>query len=405
MPDLAGLRGGVANASLHPESLLNLPLVRQAFGDQAFRFVARSVDSSWSYERGIPVSLGGFNPFESAFYYGQSSRFAAWLSNPYGSARDFNENDLLVREVLFMVHDYLHAWAYSVIEELRPSCQVFHGAITGRTLEDYVFCHLLTEAVATVGLDYWFLCNRHLDELCPIGSNIRTLTVDYHDSRLPEYRRFFPDLEIQQPEFFRTLATFYCTGEFPGFDVSDLKQSPQLLRWLRHELSYGETQRKLARSWLAYLAAEPLALTEADLAAPIEVDTEARSRLIDDVGERLWAKVKDVDAAASSNIKPPSSPPDRRSPSDRPPDFRFVNLARVPQERWPSMQLLGDDHFKFFVYQFLGQLPFSAVPASKRKHLPLLLQQRNVSLVLDLLGDLPLRAALPDEPRDLMIAN
>jgi hypothetical protein len=405
MSDLAALRGGVANASLHPESLLSIPLVRQAFGDQAFRFVERGLDASWSYERGIPVSLGGFNPFESAFYYSQSSRFAAWLSSPYGSAREFNENDLLVREVLFMVHDYLHAWAYSVIDELYPSCQVFHGAITAQTLEDYAFYHLVTEAVATVGLDYWFLCNCRLDELCPIGTNFRTLTVDYHDSQLPEYRRFSSDLQIQQPEFFRTLATFYCTGEFPGFDVSDIKRSPQLLRWLRHELSYGATQRKLARSWLAYLAAEPLALTEAALVAPLEVDTKARSRLIHDVGERLWAKVKGVDTAACSNIKPPPSPPDRRSPSDRPPDFRFVNLARVPRDDWPSLQLLGDDNFKFFVYQFLGQLPFTAVPASKRKHLPLLLQQRNVSLVLDLLGDLPLRAALPDEPRDLMVAN
>lgn len=405
MSNLAELRSRVANASLHPESLLNIPLVRQAFGDQAFRFVARSVDASWTYERGIPISLGGFNPFESAYYYGQSSRFAAWLSNPYGSAREFNENDLLLREVLFMVHDYLHAWAYSVIDELVPSYQVFHGPITAHTLETYAFCHLVTEAAATVGLDYWFLSNCNLDDLCPIGSNLKTLTVDYHESRLPEYRRFFSDLQIQQPEFFRTLATFYCTGEFPGFDVSDLKRSPQLLKWLRHELSYGVTQRKLARSWLAYLSPEPLALTEESLAAPLEIDTEARSRLIDDVGDRLWAKVKDVAATASSNIRPPSSRPDRRSPSDRPPDFRFVNLACVPQDRWPSMQLLGDDNFKFFMYQFLGQLAFSAVPTSKRKHLPLLLQQRNVSLVLDLLGDLPRRSALPDEPRDLMVAN
>lgn len=402
MPDLAALRRGAARASLHPESLLKLPLVRQAFGDQGFRFVARSVDAHWSYERAIPVALGGFNPFESAFYYSQSSRFAAWLANPYGSARDFNENDLLVREVLFMVHDYLHAWAYSVIEELHPEYQVFHGAITARTLEDYVFYHLVTEAVATVGLDYWFLCHRDLDELCPIGSSIRTLTVDYHDAQLPEYRRFFPELEVQEPGFFGTLATFYCTGEFPGFDVSDLRRSPRLLRWLRHELSYGETQRKLARGWLAYLAAEPITLSEAELVAPIEIDTEARSQLVDEVGRRLWAKVKDADG---SNIQPLATPPARRSPSDRPPDFRFVNLACLPQERWPSAQRLGDEQFKFFVYQLLGQRPLAAVPADKLKRLPSLLQQRDVSLVLDLLGDLPSCTALADEPRDLMVAN
>jgi len=405
MSGLADLRDGVANASLHPESLLNIPLVRQAFGDQAFRFVARSVDASWSYERGVPIALGGFNPFESAFYYSQSSRFAAWLADPYGSARDFNENDLLIREVLFMVHDYLHAWAYSVIDELYPQYQVYRGAITARTLEDYAFCHLMTEAVATVGLDYWFLCNHNLEQLCPIGTNIKSLTVSYHDSRLPEYRRFFPELEIQQPEFFRTLATFYCTGEFPGFDASDLQRSPQLLSWLRHELTYGVTQRKLARGWLAHLAAEPVVLTGDALEAPLELDGETRTRMIEDLCQRLWTKVKDPAAAASSNIRLPSLPPDRRAPSDRPPDFRFVNLARVPQDRWSSVQAAGGDSFRYFVYQFLGQLPYSAVAESKRNHLPLLVQQRNVALVLDLLGDLPRREALPDEPYDLMIAN
>jgi hypothetical protein len=402
MTDLVQLRESVRRVSIHPESLLNILLVRQAFEDPAFRFVPRNTDASWSYEGTIPISLGGFNPFELAFYYGHTSRFAAWLSAPYGSARELNENDQLLREVLFMVHDYLHAWAYSVIDELCPSLRVFHGAIDAQNLDDYVFCHLLTEAVATTGLDYWFLCACDLNAICPIGTNMRSLTVDYHQSRLPEYHRFSPDLEVQTPAFLRAITEFYCSGVFPGFDVDDLRRSPQLLRWLRHELNYGAIQRDLSRSWLAYMAGAPLATAASDVA--IDIDTPARVRLIDGMAERLWAKVKHGDASSSA-IKPPATPPRRTAPVDQPPDFRFVNLARVPIERWSSMQPATEVNFNYFVYQYLGQLSRSTVPDGKLKHLRLVLQQRDMSLLLDLFDGLRLHSAFDDEPRDLMIAN
>ncbi|MEO7730616.1 MAG: hypothetical protein ABIY55_06550 [Kofleriaceae bacterium] len=388
--------------SIHPESLLNIPLVRQAFEDLAFRFVPRNTDASWSYEGTVPISLGGFNPFELSFYYGHTSRFAAWLSDPFGSARELNENDQLLREVLFMVHDYLHAWAYTVIDELCPSLRVFHGAIDAQSFDDYVFCHLLTEAVATTGLDYWFLCTCDLNAICPIGTNMKSLTVDYHQSRLPEYHRFSPDLEVQTPAFFRALTAFYCSGEFPGFDVDDIRRSPQLLRWLRHELSYGAIQRDLSRDWLAYIAGAPLATAPSDVG--IDIDTPVRARLIDGMAERLWAKVKHGDASNSA-IRPPATPPRRTAPVDQPPDFRFVNLARVPIEQWSSMQPATEKNFNYFVYQYLGQLSRSTVPDGKLKHLRVVLQQRDVSLLLDLFDGLRPHSAFDDEPRDLMIAN
>ncbi|HEX3760937.1 MAG TPA: hypothetical protein VHW23_19710 [Kofleriaceae bacterium] len=363
----------------------------------------RSLDVSWTYEGEIPISVSGFNPFESAFYYGDSSRFAAWLTDPLGSAREFNENDLLLKEVLFMVHDYLHAWAYSVIDEIAPSRRVLHGPITADTLEDYVFCHLVTETAATVGLDYWCLAQRDLNELCPIGTNIKTLTVEYYDALLPEYRRFCPELDVQTPEFFRALAVFYCTGDFPGFDADDLRRSPQLLRWLRHELAYGVTQRSLVRGWLAYMADAPLAVAEPDLNAPIDLDLEGRMQLIDEVGHRLWAKVKNPSAASASAIRPSAVPTTRRARPDKQPDFRFVNVARVPPDRWESLQPATGDNFKYFFYQFLTQFPLASVPARKRKHLPHVYRHGDVELLLDLLDGQPRREAFPDEPRDLLV--
>jgi len=89
-----------------------------------------------------------------------------------------------------------------VIEELHPSYQVFHGAITARTLENYVFCHLVTEAVATVGLDYGFLGNRRLDERSrSAATSERCLSIV--TTRCFPSIGGFPDLQIQQPEFVR----------------------------------------------------------------------------------------------------------------------------------------------------------------------------------------------------------
>lgn len=404
MADLAEFRRSAAQAALDPESLLNIPFIRQVFCDLSFRFVERSTDVNWTYNRNLPIALTGFNPFEFTFFYGQDSCFAAWLGNPFGSARELNDNDLLVKEVLFMGHDYLHAWSYSAIDRLFPSLRLLHGAITAETFEDYVFCHLVTESAATVGLDYWFLCQHSVNEFCPIGSNMGALTVGYREARLPEYRRFCPDLEVQTPDFFHTIANFYCTGEFPGFDADDLRRSPQLLSWLRHELSYGETQRKLTRRWLAYLAAEPIALDEQALAAPIATDTPLRRQIIEELAPLLWAKVKNE--GPRLDLERPATPPARHAPLDRPPDFRYVNLGRIPEPEWTrSTQPLSDENFKFFLYQFLGQIPRSSFPERLLKHIPLLLQQRDVLLAQDLLRDLPRRAPLVDEPRDLMIPN
>ena len=400
--DLTELRRGAGRATLDRESLLQIPLVRRAFCDLSFRFQPRHSDVRWSYEGHVPIALTGFNPFELTFYYGQDSRFAAWLSDPFGSAREFNDSDLLVKEVLFMTHDYLHAWTYSVIDRMFPALRVLHGAITADTFEDYVFCHLLSETVATIGLDYWSLCVRGVNAMCAIGSNVGPLTVSYREALLPEYRRFCPDLEVQTPAFFRTLATFYCTGEFPGFDADDLRRSPQLLSWLRHELSYGETQRALTRRWLAYLADVPIELTESELGAPLAIHSELRQRLVDEVGQALWAVVKQD---AATGLERPAVPAARHAALHKPPDFRFINLARIPEPQWAPLRPDSEEHFKFFLHQLLAQHELTAVPERLLKHIPVLLRQRDAALALDLLRDIPRRSPLAGEPRDLMIPN
>src|SRR5207237_1319288 len=81
------------------------------------------------------------------------SPLAEWLDDPAQGVRELNQDDALLTEVLFAVHDYLHVWAYHLVRDAVPDLGFGRPPASEAELEDHVFCHLLTEAVATVGLD------------------------------------------------------------------------------------------------------------------------------------------------------------------------------------------------------------------------------------------------------------
>lgn len=274
--------------TLHAESLLRIPLVRAAFGHATLAPRPRAVDARWVYERILPRVLSGFVPLAPVVFYGRRSRTATWLARPGASARDGNEGDHLAQEVLFCVHDHLHAWALSAMADLAPPIDV--GPHLGpRDLDTLAFLHLATEAAATVGLDYWYLSTVDIDEVCPIGTLKAPLTTAYHERHLAEYRRFRPDLEVQTPDFFVELARFYCEGAFEGFGGDDLARSPRLARWLRHEVLYGEGQRFYVREWLAFLTGTSSGAAR----RPVPCRAAWQTKLLRTLGDRLWAYVKE----------------------------------------------------------------------------------------------------------------
>src|SRR5262249_57505002 len=130
---------------------------------------------------------------------------------------------------------------------------------------------------------------------------------------------------------------------------------------------------------------------------------------VKDLRYLLWRKVKgggdakiEVDESGSW-----SSAGDGRvaSPAASP-DFRFVNLGRISKEEWRyAADIGGKENFRYFLYQYLSGIPFSSVPAERIKLVPMLLQQRDIGLVENLMGDLPRLEALPGEPRDIFLPN
>lgn len=396
---MAGLKAN----RLHPESLLRIPLAAQMFADPAVSIVVRGVDSRWAYGGIVGNRIDGFNPFHDKIFVGRHSHLERWLKRRTGSARPFNRKDGLVGELLFAVHDYLHIWCYGWIAHLWPELGFGTAPITRRNFEDMVFCHLLSEAAATVGLDYWYLACVRMDEVVPIGSARDGLTVSYREEHEPEYRRFNPGLAIQSPAFFETLTRFYCDGIFPGFSADDMARSPVLHAWLMHELSYGELQRRYCREWFAWLSDGAVTVKEEGLAAPVRGTRPRQRRLAAQIGDLLWSKVKQDDPCEPRR----DLDPDRlwRPPAAGPRLYQFVNLNRDGLPAREVVAALPPTSFKFLLHQFIARFDQAAFPDEALALLPMMYEERDFEIGRCLLRDMKRVPMSDEEPLSMFFYN
>jgi hypothetical protein len=388
----------------HPSSLLHLPLVERALSDSTVRYVRRGVDARWSYEGDVATSLTGFNPTTGCVFYRSHSHVARWLGDPGGDTRNYNPSDKLMTEMMFLVHDYLHVVAYQWIAGLRPDLGFGSAPVTKDNYETFVFCHLLTEAVATTGLDYWYLGRIDLDRELGLGTDFTALTVSYHARHEDEYRRFYPQFTAQRASFFPELVKFYCTGEFLHFGKEDLARSPRLIQWLNHELRYGENQRVYTREWLAFLAHDGVDLPRGGAGAPVKVTEPWQKRLAREVGDRLWAMVQLGEAPTDRRTLEPNET--WRSSRKRPSDFRFLNWNRMALDlrwgRYPFDPNL-DDAFRHWYRQFLVRYPYDKVPKELLALRDELLAKRRVDVCEYLFRGIEPLAPAPEEPLDLFL--
>lgn len=393
---------------LHPESLLHIPLVSQMLSDRAIALAPRAVDDGWRSAGDIPISVGGFNPLAGRVFYASRSSFARWLRAPQASARPLNREDSLLYTVLFAVHDYLHAWAYRAISELAPELGFGRVPLDADNFEAFVYCHILSETAATVGLDYWYLSTVDLNEVCPIGTTMTGLTVSYREADLPEYQRFNSRFRVQDRRFFERLHRFYCDGHFRGFNIDDLQQSPLLWRWLEHELRYGETQRRYCRMWFSYLAHGECSLPLSALNAPVRSSARLK-RLGAELGELLWEKVKLGKTRRFSRAEPFRW----TAPRTARPDFRFLNASRVDVDELVALEqegfVPGEASFKHWLCQYASRFEHARFDEALAGTLDLLIQTRSFALVRSMFrGQKRIphgEAELRREPRDLMTLN
>lgn len=373
------------------------------FDDPGLRIVRRGIDARWKYQDLIGSRVDGFNPLTGHIFIGTNAHFDRWVPHRSKSARAFNPEDELVPEALFAVHDYLHVWTCRWIRHLRPELGFGTEPITRDNFEDMVFCHILSEAVATVGLDYWYLSVVDLNEIVPIGTLQRGLTVSYREDWRDEYRRFCPQLRVQHPAFLEQLTRFYCDGVFVGFDSADLAASPALQAWITHELRYGQLQRRYCREWFAYLADDPPGSGPQWTEAAIDYEVPWRKRLTRSLAERLWAKVK------RNEMCPPPAPAAQSSswtaPPHRAPDFRFINLNRAGLPPADLVKALPEDGFEFLLRQYAARFDFDAFPEEAIGVFSLIRTERDFAIGERLLRDMPRLPIDAEEPRDLFLYN
>ena len=384
------------------DALRGVPLVRQMLNEPALRLLARAQDKEWVYERVIGHGPTGFNPYRGELYFASRSVFASWYANEEADLRELNEGDLLLPEVLFAVHDYLHAWSASLLSELLPHLKLGRGELRAEDMEDLAWCHLLTETVATVGLDYWFLCCEDLASFLDIGSSQSALTVSYDERHIEEYRRFRPDLEVQTPGFFIELADFYASGRFPGFDIAALRRSPRVLGWLRHELSYGAKQRQYTRQWLHHLAGLPCPDAET-LAAPLSIDEPWKREILELVSQRLWEKVKeDRHVPITRRVDVEEA---WKAPEDQPLDFRFTNANALGEGLWGEIEARGmaQDSFPFLADQLLMGAKFDPLAAEARDSLRLVKRAGCNFLLRKVVDGLEKVEPATSEPLDIFV--
>jgi len=400
------VRGSYRQMSASPkESLFNIPLVKQMLNDPATKMVPRAIDQDWHCEKKIPISVVGFNPLQSSVFYGTKSRLSEWIKNPKESARRLNDGDQLVLGLLLAVHDYLHCWAYLAINEMAPKLRFGTKKLTSSNIEDFVFCHLLSEAVATVGLDYWYLSNSDLNEVCDVGTNCRHLAVHYDERDLPEYQKFNSKLKVMEPAFFKSICSFYCTGNLPGFNFKSLCLSAKTRKWLQHEIDYGAVQRKNTRLWLSFLAGGQFEYSPLKLTAPLKIDLPWKKKLIAEMQELLWDKVVrhhthsfkfrfDDDEVWSS-------------PETRHPDFRFLNWSAVSPKQSTKIAAgpNSDENFRYFFYQFASQFSYEGFDLELIKLFETLIFKKDFELISYLFRDQNRVSSQRNEPKDLLFLN
>jgi len=376
------------------EGLKNLSLLMKMLDHPAIKLTPRLVDANWVYEKIIPHALGGFNPFLRKVFTPYNSMLKQWVDNGCKDDRQFNENDRLVNEALFFMHDFVHNWAVHAIQILAPDVGFGKTKITQDNFEDMCFCYLLTEAAATVGIDYWYLSTLDLGQTIGLGSNHTSLTVSYHENDLQEYQRFDQEFNVQAPGFFHKIACFYNTGDFDGFDIKDLKRSPKLLGWLKHELEYGQTQRRYTRLWFSYLSFESMSLNKDQLKADIKICKPWQKQLILDLQAQLWTLIKTEDFSLldKGSISDPTMSMSWANVNPDQYDFRFFNL-NSSEHKFKGCLADGkgfiSESKKELMYQYISRLRYDDVPFELLGVINLILKQGGISGLHALIKNMP----------------
>jgi hypothetical protein len=321
------------------------PVIDSMFRDRALQFEERKIDMRWYYERHLDISVCGFNPFVGRIYFGRQSFLSKFL---FDSDACVDQSDWYLYEVFFAAHDYVHAWC---VRELTHRLDV---RVTKKSLRDaahlkrFLYMLLLSEAAATVAVDYWLLCQKSVNDLLSGRGTFHALTTTYRNADLKPIRRKIPEFDVGSKSFFWMLAEAYCTGSFGVLApfVFDAANSPE--SWLSIEKCQTGKQQILAHGWLRFLSGRRGRFVDTQLTKEEFLSfAEATGHICD----RLWRCCFGGDPLALAG---PAQEETLSPLSEGVMDFRFVNARDVPHLRRHVVGLRDAVQWKYFLAQYIS---------------------------------------------------
>ena len=308
----------------------------------------------------------------------------------------------MVYECLFLVHDYLHLWTVSELLGDMPHLKKDVIILDQNTIEDLEFVYMISEAAATVGLDYWYLSKTNINDICPIDTRVIGLTSPYREADIGRYQTFNKDFHVQDISFFNWIVDAYCTGDFYGFSVEDLKKDGKLRNWLEKEVTISNKQLHFIRLWLYYIAGKVISDKEYD--APIDLDKGNRRNLVERISKKLWniSQGKELPTMQPYNMQL------KRADHLNYIDHRFINIHAL--DNWRGLidqdfTSISTDQFKYFVAQYLSSFYYDPAVKVTKEQVDRMIHSKDVALLKKITQNLKPVESEESGPRDLVFVN
>jgi hypothetical protein len=326
------------------------PVVRSMIDDTSIRFIPRRVDMRWYYRKAVPICVTGFNPFRNGIFYGQHSFLAEIISSSNAPIR--KDLDWYLYELFFAAHDYVHVWC---VQELTRELGAFEDAAMLRDRNQqrrFIYTLLLSEAAATIAIDYWLLCQRPVSRILPRRPTFSALTTSFTHRDAARLRKIDAKMDVASKSFFDWLATAYFTGRFDGPSGSWGRLSGMQIDWVSAERVQANKQRRIATAWLSYLVGSRV------VDDSLYRGMSEYADLTRHIAEELWRCCfagKQLKTRNKGEVNTVFSQPKTNI------DFRFVNVRDVDDLRRHVMKLSDPVQRRYFVSQYVSCFDYNDI--------------------------------------------
>lgn len=359
--------------------LRDVPIIDYALNQRSSSLASRAIDSRWFYKGIIPTPGLGFNPFSGRAFYGTLSLAGLTINNARSTLEasaviDWARTEWLIYEVLCVTHDSLHVWA------VQRGLSYLNGVIHSNLADCETIClnieflTIFSEVVATVGLDFWYLCRHQVFKQRGILTKYTGLTTRYRDWLVSSDERQV----VQQQSFFYMLLQAYISGEFNN--IVELTRSTASSDWISREIKQSRSIRTPARAWTNYVFGSS---TNADACRTRLSDLLAEYKeLVSTTCSDLWNTTKSGDFSLMG-----AADLSYALPGDQVVDFRFFNIRR--HENWRmldfdiDLSVLPARQFGYLAAQFVFSFRCERDEGLSAEKFDAIILSRDVGCLLD----------------------